>query len=570
MKIYFVTILFVLFLSCCFVSCEGFLEPEVMTEITFEEATTDFNYVRGQVANIYGDIKSGFLIIDGAMLASASDEAEQTLGTAEIQNFNRGTWNEFKNPDNVWNDYYKSIRKINKFLVSSDNVDLEYYKNNPDQQAVYQDRLNQINRWKYEVRFLRAYYYFELVKRYGGVPIINQLYTLDDSFDNIPRNSLADCIDFITSECDVVANVLPPRYASEELGRVTSVAALALKSRVLLYAASELFNNTSWTSGYANTSLISLSGDRQVRWRAAANAAKEAIDLAESNGYFLSSDYKSVFGINTHTNNEVIFFRRESASNSFEKANISIGFDLGQSGTTPTQNLVDAYEMTDGSKFDWNNPAHAANPYANRDPRLSMTIATNNSTFKGRPLEIWEGGKDGYPIPQASRTGYYLKKYVNQDLNLVTNQTSTHSWVIFRLPELYLNYAEALNEVEPGNSDINKYVDKVRQRSGVNMPKLPTGLNQSQIRERIYNERQVEFAFEDHRLWDVRRWMVSTSVLGAPIKGVQISKVSDDQFNYSVINVETRTFLPKMNFYPISQNELFINKALVQNPLWSE
>lgn len=568
MKIYFVTILYILFFSCCFVSCEGYLEPEIMSEITVEEATSEYNYVRGQVAHIYGDIKSGFLIIDGAMLASASDEAEHTLGTAAIQHFNRGTWNEFQNPDNVWNDYYRSIRKINKFLISSDNVNLDHLKNNPDQQTVYETYMANINRWKYEVRFLRAFFYFELIKRYGGVPLITDLYSLDDSFDNIPRSSLADCIDFITDECDAAAQALPPRYDAGELGRVTQVAAMALKSRVLLYAASELFNNISWASGYTNTSLIALSGDRQVRWQSAANAAKAAITLAENNGYVLSSNYKDIFGPNTHTNNEVIFFRRESASNSFEKANISVGFDLGNSGTTPTQNLVDAYEMNDGSKFDWNNPEHAANPYANRDPRLALTIATNNSTFKGRPMECWKGGQDGPPITQASKTGYYLRKYVNEDLNLVTNQTSTHSWVIFRLAELYLNYAEALNEADPGNNDIKTYVDKVRQRSGVNMPGLPSDLSQSQMRERIYNERQVEFAFEDHRLWDLRRWMTASSVLTAPVRGVQISKISDNQFNYNVTNVESRTFLPKMNFYPIPQNEIYINKALIQNPLW--
>lgn len=568
MKIYFITILYILIFSWSFISCDGYLDPKFMGELTVEEATSEYNYVRRQVTSIYGDIKSGFLIVDGAMLASASDEAEHTLETSAIQHFNRGTWNEFQNPDNVWTDYYNSIRKINKFLVSNDNVNLDHLKNDPDQQAVYATYVANINRWKYEVRFLRAYFYFELVKRYGGVPIITDLYSLNDSFDDIPRSSLADCIDFITDECDSVAKVLPPRYDAGELGRVTQVAALALKSRVLLYAASELFNNASWASGYSNTSLIALSGDRQARWRAAANAAKAAIDLAESNGYVLSSNYNDVFGPNTHTNNEVIFFRRESASNSFERANISVGFDLGNSGTTPSQNLVDAYEMKDGSKFDWNNPEHTANPYANRDPRLSMTIATNNSIFKGRPLECWEGGKDGPPIARSSKTGYYLRKYVNENLNLVTNQTGTHSWVIFRLAELYLNYAEALNEIEPGNSDIKTYVDKVRKRSGVNMPGLPTGLSQSQMRERIYNERRVEFAFEDHRLWDARRWMIASSVLAAPLRGVNILKIYGNQFNYKVTNVESRTFLPKMNFYPIPQNEIYIDKALDQNPLW--
>jgi hypothetical protein len=229
---------------------------------------------------------------------------------------------------------------------------------------------------------------------------------------------------------------------------------------------------------------------------------------------------------------------------------------------------VDAYEMKDGSRFDWNNPEHAANPYTNRDPRLALTIVTNSTTFKGRTMECWEGGLDGPPTVRTSKTGYYLKKYVNESLNLETNQTSVHSWIIFRLAELYLNYAEALNEADPGNTEINTYVDKVRQRTGINMPVLPSGLDQAAMRERIYRERQVEFAFEGHRFWDLRRWMIAPSVLATPVKGVKITRASENQFDYSPQEVETRIFTPKMYLYPIPQTEIFIASGLVQNPLW--
>ena len=570
MKNYLSSILPIILFSVFLVSCEGYLDPEVMTDLTVDQATTEYSYSRQRVASIYSDVIAGFLNIDGAMLASASDESEHTLETSDIQNFNRGSWNEYVNPDNVWGTYYRAIRKANQFLAFSDNINLDQYKNNPTQQEAYQVYLKEVNRYKYEVRFLRAYFYFELIKRYGGVPLVTGLYSMEDTFDNIPRNSLADCITFIVNECDAAAEVLPIRYASGELGRATSIAALALKSRVLLYSASELFNNASWAQGYAKPELISLSGDRNARWQDAADAAKEAINLAESNGYYLSTNYRNIFGVNAHSNSEVFFTRRQpDNSNDFERANISVGFDLGNSGTTPTQNLVDAYEMTDGSTFDWNNTEHASNPYSNRDPRLAMTIVTNYSNYKGRRMESWEGGLDGKPIVHSTKTGYYLRKYVNEELDLVTNQTSAHSWVIFRLAELYLNYAEALNEIEPGNSDIKKYYDKVRNRNGVNMPGLPLSLNQSQTRERIYNERRVEFAFEDHRLWDLRRWMMATTVLASPVKGVKVTRLSPDQFNYTVIDVEPRTFLPKMFFYPIPQNEVYINKALIQNPLWN-
>lgn len=566
MKKFLEFILYVTTISLLFVSCKDYLEPILVPgTFTEEEVMKEYNYSKRRVASIYSDIPSGFSRIDGAMLASASDEAEHTLETSSVHHFNRGSWNQFLNPDDVWSECYRGIREINQFLVSSDSINFDLYKYDPKQQDVYQTYLSEVNRWKYEVRFLRAYFYFELIKRYGGVPLITT--AINEDFENIQRNSLDDCIRFIVNECDSAAKVLPVRYGSSETGRVTKVAALALKSRILLYGASELFNNSSWAGGYAHSELISLNGDRQTRWRLAANAAKGVIDVAKANGYNLAVNYKEPFGTNTHNNVEVIFFRREGNSNSFEKANLSVGFDLGKSGTTPSQNLVDAYEMLNGKPIsDTESGYNPQNPYAYRDPRLQMTIVTNNSLLKGRAIECWEGGLDGPPIRQASKTGYYLKKYVNENLNLVSDEKSTHSWIIFRLAEFYLNYAEALNEFEPENTEIKTSVDQVRQR--VNMPPLPEGLTQDQMRQRIYNERRVEFAFEEHRLWDVRRWMIAASELSKPLKGVKISKDIYGNFNYTVTEVESRNFLPKMYFYPIPQNEIYIDKNLIQNPLW--
>jgi starch-binding outer membrane protein, SusD/RagB family len=334
-----------------------------------------------------------------------------------------------------------------------------------------------------------------------------------------------------------------------------------------LYAASDLFNTPSWATGYANPALISLTGDRQARWKAAADAAKAVIDLTGT-GYTLHSNYRNLFITNSYTLGEVIFARRMGASNDFEKANYPVGYDLGQSGTTPSQNLVDAYEMKDGSKFDWNNPLHAAKPYANRDPRLNETILVNDTLFKGRKTEIWAGGKEGNGIQKATRTGYYLKKHVNENLNLLLNTTGVQSWNLFRLSEIYLNYAEALNEYSAGHADIKKYVDLVRTRTGVVMPVLPAGLSQADMRERIRNEKRIEFAFEDHRSWDVRRWMIAPQALGVPLRGVEITKNANGTFTYKPVKVEDRVFTPKMYLYPIPQSEINTSKGLVQNPLW--
>ncbi|WP_040005996.1 RagB/SusD family nutrient uptake outer membrane protein [Fibrisoma limi] len=550
-------------------SCED-LERELITDITGQQLIRSYDYTLNRLNSIYTDVPAGYLQIDGAMTASATDEAEHTLETSNVQKFNNGSWNAIDIPDNGWVNFYRGVRKANQFLVATDSVNLDQYRLDPTPaaQTTYQNRLNDIRRWKYEARFLRAYFYFELIKRYGGVPLFTKALTINDNFADVKRSSLAECISFITAECDSAARNLPVTYAATDLGRATRGAALSLKSRVLLYAASDLFNTSSWAGGYTNLDLVTLpAGDRTARWKAAADAAKAVIDLAGT-GYALHNNYRNLFITNSYTLPEIIFARRNSASNEFERANYPIGYDLGNSGTTPSQNLVDAYEMSNGTRFDWNNPTHAANPYANRDPRLGLNIILNNTTYKGRPVEAWIGGRDGQGVVNATRTGYYLKKYVNENLNLLLNNTSVYSWNIFRLAEIFLNYAEALNEYSPGHADIKTYVDRVRARTGVALPALSAGLSQAEMRERIRNERRVELAFEDHRGWDVRRWMIGPQTLGAPLLGVEITRRADGTFQYKPVEVEKRVFEPKMYLYPIPQGELNASKGLVQNPGW--
>ncbi len=227
---------------------------------------------------------------------------------------------------------------------------------------------------------------------------------------------------------------------------------------------------------------------------------------------------------------------------------------------------MDAYEMITGVPIDAPGSGYdPQDPYSNRDPRLGMSIITNNSMFKGRPVEIWEGGRDGKGVPLATKTGYYLRKYVNEDLNLLIDATGVQSWHLFRLAEIYLNYAEALNEASPGHSEIKTYVDMVRAR--VIMPPLPEGLSQSEMRERIRNERRVELAFEDHRLWDLRRWMLATDYLNKPVKAMTI-KHNPGIFEYQTVTLENRVFEPKMLFYPIPKSEMNIMDNWSQNPSW--
>ncbi|MEX0986612.1 MAG: RagB/SusD family nutrient uptake outer membrane protein [Bacteroidales bacterium] len=549
--------------------CEDYLDPEVITYENYEQVTSSYNYTKQRLASVYSVIQPGFTRLDGAMLASASDEAEHTNEASDIQFLNTGSWNAYSNPDNVWAHYYRGIYKANQYIVSTDSVDLDQYKLDPEKQEVYQLYLKEIARWKSEARFLRAYFYFELIKRYGGVPIITVAGSIDQDFSLVNRNSLEECVRFVADECDACAAVLPERPATlEDLGRATKGAALALKSRILLYAASDLFNDPSWESGFSAPELISVSGDRQVRWQEAAVAAKAVIDLSPAARYKLTSNYSDLFGSENYRDSEVIFCDRAGNSNDFEIANFPVGYKLGNSGTTPSQNLVDAYEdrtglpITDpGSVYD------PGDPYSNRDPRLKATILTNNSTFFNRPVESFIGGLDGPPIAQATRTGYYLNKYVNQGLELETGQTSVHSWIILRLAEIYLNYAEALNEYDPGNADIEDYVNDVRNRAG--MPDLTSGLSQDEMRERIRHERRIELAFEEHRNWDVRRWVIASDVLSSPLEGIQITRnPADSTFSYQNIIVENRVFRNEMYLYPIPQSEIAIAAGLMQNPGW--
>jgi hypothetical protein len=240
---------------------------------------------------------------------------------------------------------------------------------------------------------------------------------------------------------------------------------------------------------------------------------------------------------------------------------------------------VDAYEVkvnaTTAVPFNWNDPVMAANPYAtNRDPRLFQTVVVNNSAFgtvsgRSNVVQLWNGGLDAKPITNASKTGYYLRKYQIESINLNNGNTGVHAWIIFRYPEIYLNYAEALNEWSPGHADIKLFYDKVRSRTGVAMPGLPAGLTQAEVKEKIRNERRVELAFEDHRNWDVRRWMQAPAYFGTPLRGVNITRDAiTGVFTYTPIIVEQRTFSPKMYLYPIPQTDLNISPALVQNPLW--
>ena len=409
-----------------------------------------------------------------------------------------------------------------------------------------------VQRLRAEAHVLKAYYYFELAKRYGGVPLIDRVYA-DQKEANLPRGTFDEVVGLILREIEGVRNELVVDWRAENLeeksGRITRGEALALKSRVLLYAASPQFNP---------------SGEKS-KWAAAAAAAFEVINMGI---YSLHPDYGGLFVAETSTTSpETIWAVRMGATNEFERKNYPIGTQGGGTGICPSQNLVEAYESTGEDTGD---------AYAGLDPRFYATVLRNGDTWNGRTLEIYAGGADDPARQNASPTGYYLRKFLNENLNLTNDDKRLRSWIVFRYAEILLNFAEAMNEAY-GPDDAHGYgmsardaVDAVRARSGVGMPPVDVAPGDAAaMRTAIKHERRIELAFEDHRYWDLRRWDDAGTVLNRPLRGVKVTR-SGDGFAYTPFEVAKRIFdAPKMNLYPIPQAEIVKSGGVLdQNPGW--
>ena len=539
-------------------SCNGFLDREEDSFIDKTATFDSYNRTKQYLTYAYTLLPDGLNRFSReAMLASATDDAEFAIESAEIQQFNNGSWNALNNPDDVWNRYFSGISKCCTLLENTNHVNLDISRLDPDKQVEYANSLKDIRMWRAEARFLRAYFHFELLKRYGPIPIVTSTLSINGNYENTPRPTMKEVVDFIAKECDIAADTLeltPWRNVNDAFGRATKGAALALKSRLLLYAASPLYVDFGDTNEANKPTDVAL-------WKSAADAAKAVIDL---NQYELASSYADLFK-NDFQNKEYIFVRRYAANSDFEKSNFPVSFG-GKGGTNPSQNLVDDYEMLDGTPFDWNDPAKAAQPFENRDARLGATILMNMTPFKGKKVATYPEGADARPNPNATKTGYYLRKFLNEDVNIQTGGSSSgHVVPLFRLAEIYLNYAEALNECDPTNPDIALYLNKVRNRAS--LPNV-SALSQEQMRAVIQHERRVELAFEEHRSWDVRRWKIASSTLGAPLMGVQIERKPLGGYTYMPVKVEQRVFQPKMYWYPIPQSEVLKLKQWKQNNGW--
>ena len=540
-------------------SCNDFLDREEDSFIDKTATFDSYNRTKQYLTYAYSLLPEGLnRFSGGALLGAATDDACFAIESSNIQQFNNGSWNALSNPDNVWDRYFAGIAKCCTLLENSNHINLDISRLDPAKRVEYENNLKDIRMWRAEAHFLRAYFNFELLKRYGPIPIIKSTLDINKDYSDTPRPTMKEVVEFIAKDCDMAADSLeltPWRNMNDAFGRATKGAALALKSRLLLYAASPLYVD------FGDIDEANKPSDATL-WKAAADAAKAVIDL---NQYELASAYDDLFK-NDFQNKEYIFVRRYPSNSDFEKSNFPVSYG-GKGGTNPSQNLIDDYEMLDGTAFDWNDPVKAAHPFENRDERLLATVLMNGVLFKGKRVATYPGGADAMPNPNATKTGYYLRKFLNENVNIQTGGGSDgHVVPLFRLAEIYLNYAEALNEYDPTNPDIAVYLNKIRER--VSLPDVPSGLTQEQMRTLIHHERRVELAFEEHRFWDVRRWKVASSTLGAPVKGVKITQDDAGNFTYSPVQVEQRVFQPKMYWYPIPQSEVLKLHHWEQNKGW--
>jgi starch-binding outer membrane protein, SusD/RagB family len=615
-------IVFIIALGALFTACKrDFVNTQPLSDVSETAAWNDAALSEAFVTEIYnGFINGGY---DEEMLSSYTDESlfthpgrsiniiTQSLSRPDQTGRIAGAWS--------WPNMYSRIRACNIALKKlpgagfSDNT--------------LKDRL------RGETHYLRAFFYHQLVRYFGGVPLIDRPYELGEADYTIARNSFAECVDFIVKGCDSAILLLDGKSLAK--GRATKAGALALKARILLYAASDLHDiptaktKSTVISAYTKPEIIGYtSGSRTDRWTKAKAAAKAVLDLPGF-GYKLNlnapvsaaegtENYKIIsMGGASKTvpkggETELLMARyfalaKEEGGTRIGRANGPNGYH-NWAGNTPIGNLVDDYEMMDGSKFDWSNPAHAAAPYTNRDPRLYATILHDGAPWKPRTADgkakdpygevqtgTYELGTGGGTVStyfgldtrkssiedwNGTHTGYYMRKFLDPDPAIEDQNTlALVPWPFFRYTEAVFNYAEACIELGE-ETEAKNWLNKIRYRAG--MPAITE--SGAALVARYRNERRIEMAFEEHRYHDARRWMIAPTTIhnkariitvkGTLKAGKTVSLYRYDPSNYTYTytpsnvdpGIEDRAWNDKMYYLPIHRDEMNRNGKLVQNP----
>ena len=491
--------------------------------------------------------------------------------------------------EHLWRDGFKYIRNADQFMVKIDDSDV---MNSSDEKVVARAQY-----LKGEMKYLRVRTYFRLINYFGGVPYIEKPFGLGDEYD-LARTPYQDIVTSLITEIDEAIELLPSRPQAEntgsnrEFGRINKEAAAALKSRILLYAASKLHDPSTQPNGPLFDYNIS------TKWEDARDAAKAAIDMAEEAGYNLaqtgddSRAYQDLFV--SSSNPELIFGRTYNSSYGTYAQDIgSFGlgiqslpdFAQGVSGdgfwatSQPSHNLAMSFKKTDGTRLDPTVLYDTTEIYADRDPRFYANLVTDGAGYRGREVEMWiPNGYDSKDrdMPtggHAAKTGYFMRKFQDESLTIEevsTTASENRPYPLARLAELYLNYAEALYHTgDEGTARV--YLNRVVTR--VNMPEITaTG---EELLQAIKDERMWELCFEGHRFFDIRRWM-DTDVLGKDIAGIEWARGtvsgSDTTLDANgpllakLVVADIRGWDNKLYYLPIPQEEIDRVSLLEQNP----
>lgn len=592
------------------VSSCNYLDKEPDDMLTMDAVFNNANYTQQWLAGVYNLVPDplwDYFTFGGYGYYMMSDETQMAtslgqFGWGNLMNVQTGSWTptQIIPGKNLWLETY---RKVRAGLIFMDKV-----KVIADQRQTPE----LVERYKNEVRFLMAYYYSRMLEVYGPFPLVTSLMDVNDSGEVLKkeRTPYDEIVEYLDKEFMELSKILPSSYDDVNIGRPTSGACLALRARMLMFAASPLFNGNEDFRDVVNkdgTPLFNQVEDKG-KWKKAADAAKLVIDLPD---YELYKEYMEDGSIDalmscmnlyltTEDKNKEIIMTYPKRTSSLYEYHL-MPRNSGFAGCiSATQNVVDAFYMKNGKRIDeqgsgyveegfssedsyYNTtykygspdanpglvtPAGTYNMYVNREPRFYVNIRFHKQfcSFDDnkRTHNFLNGGADGKPSHDSPIAGYQINKAIHP-----ATRSGSYPYkpgIIVRLGEMYLNYAEALNECDPGNSDIAKYVNLIRERAGI--PDLKTGLSQDEMREAIHHERRVEFAFEGGmRYMDIRRWKKAEEVFETPISGMDTDAKTDANF-FKRTEIQKRIFSKKMYLWPIYQNYLDNNEKLVQNKYW--
>lgn len=585
MKIKYILLILTVITTLSFFSCDDYLEMPEQTSFNKDSVFVSYRNAETYLYGLYQYVPEIVLgwtdILNGPSRVSLTDES----GSLALQSAYRthavyaGSVNSTWFTSNYGEDfYYRHWKTIRNNFIMIENIDKV-----PDATNEVKERI------KAECQLLIAVEYFEMWKRYGGIPIVKE--SLGGDYPVIPRQSFEDVYNYIIELCDqAITNPSFPAKITNplEFGRATKALAYGLKARTMLYAASPLFNSDSPYMDFgSNNRLICFGNYDKNRWKIAMDAASEAITYCENNGYAIVSN----MGIDRNYtiacckrpkdgNSEIIFGTMNSLYNANNtNARYTWSFRGRQGGgatNQPTQNAVEFYHNKDGSKVNWDqvirtSPNKPEEPYKNLDPRFQQSIVYNGCVWYTNPnmiVEFFDAGETGVTNGKegkvSAKTEYFygFRKYLNDYEKSGTGFLPMSP--IMRLSELYLIYAEASNEFEGPTAKSFDLLDAIRSRSG--MPAVDRSLNQDGFRQFLVNERAVELYAEDHRYFDLKRWKTPEPFKN--IYNVEVLKFKDNTYTYKKYLHQVRAWYSYWYLHPFPSDEINKNYGLIQNPGW--